>query len=96
MIPHTLELKANADLPTSNLKRGNVQVADTGQVLTPMCTFLCPENVESAPVREYVGEVLIAQHQRHVQRQDKTAVIVPREGSQTPVKSLLELPHQTP
>ena len=70
MIPHIFELKVNADLPTSSLKRGNVQVADTGQVLTPMSTFPCPENAESAPVREYVGEVLIVQHQRHVQRQD--------------------------
>ena len=95
MIHHILASKANADLPTSNLKRGNVQAVVTGQQQTPTSTLSCRENAESAQVMGYVGEMLAVQRQRHVQRQDEPAVSVLREGSQTLVKSRLEHQHQT-
>ena len=43
----------------------------------------------------FVSDELQVQLQRHVQHQVWPTVSVPREGSQTLVKSLLELQHQT-
>ena len=38
--------------------------------------------------------MLTVQRQRRVQRQDETAVSVPRKGSQTPADQILELKHE--
>ena len=88
MIHHILALKASADLPTWNLKRGNVQDAVIGQAQTPTSTLYCQENAESAQVMGYVSEVLTVQRQRHVQRQDELAVLVLREGLQALFETL--------
>ena len=95
MIHHTLALKASADLPTSNLKRGNVQAVVIGQHQTPTSTLLCREKAESAQVMVYVDGMLAVQRQRHVPFQDELAVSVVREGLQTLAKSRLEHQHQT-
>ena len=94
MIHHILVSKVNADLPTSNLKRGNVQAVVIGQQQTPTSTVSCRENAESAQMMGYVREMLAVQRQRHVQRQDEPAVSVLREGSQTPADQILELKHE--
>ena len=95
MIRHILALKASADLPTWNLKCGNVQAVVTGQQQTPTSTLLCRENAESAQVMVSVDGILAVQRQRHVQRRARLAVSVVREGLQTLAKSRLEHQHQT-
>ena len=82
MIHHIFVLKVNAGLPTSHLKRGNVQAVVIEQPQTPTSTLSCQENAESAQVMGYDSDMLTVQLQRHVQQQDELAVLVLREGVQ--------------
>ena len=94
MIHHIFALKASADLPTWNLKRGNVQAVVREQPQTPTSTLSCQENAESAQVMGYVGELVTVQRQRHLQHQDELAGAVLREGLQAPADQILELRHE--
>ena len=89
MTLHTFVLKASADHPTSNQKRGTAQDAEIVQDLIPKIIHSYLESVESALGKGYVGEMLTVQHL------DVLAVLAFREVPQTPARSRLELQHRT-